>query len=142
MNSLFGVELPTPVTFVISFAFVLLLIGAAAWLVRRFGSTRIDAAARGRQPRLAVIDSAAVDGRRKLVIIRRDNVEHLLMIGGPSDVVVETNIVRGATGAKRRSRDHATRHPNARTDTVAVAARARTRRGADPAAGAGATHAL
>jgi flagellar biogenesis protein FliO len=96
MNSLFGVELPTPVNFVIAFAFVLLLIGAAAWLVRRFGSTRVDASARGRQPRLAVIDSAAVDGRRKLVIIRRDNVEHLLMIGGPSDVVVETNIVRGA----------------------------------------------
>jgi flagellar biogenesis protein FliO len=101
MNSLFGVELPTPVNFVIAFAFVLLLIGAAAWLVRRFGSTRIDAAARGRQPRLAVIDSAAVDARRKLVIIRRDNVEHLLMIGGPSDVVVETNIVRGAAVATR-----------------------------------------
>jgi hypothetical protein len=50
MSSLFGVELPTPVNFVIAFAFVLLLIGAAAWLVRRFGSTRIDAAARGRQP--------------------------------------------------------------------------------------------
>jgi len=101
MSSLFGVELPTPVNFVIAFAFVLLLIGAAAWLVRRFGSTRMDAAARGRQPRLAVIDSAAVDGRRKLVIIRRDNVEHLLMIGGPSDVVVETNIVRGVAVATR-----------------------------------------
>jgi flagellar protein FliO/FliZ len=101
MSSLFGVELPTPVNFVIAFAFVLLLIGAAAWVVRRFGVTQIDPATRGRQPRLAVIDSAAVDGRRKLVIIRRDNVEHLLMIGGPSDVVVETNIVRGAAVAAR-----------------------------------------
>lgn len=101
MSSLLGVELPTPVNFVIAFAFVLLLIGAAAWLVRRFGATRIDTTARGRQPRLAVIDSAAVDGRRKLVIIRRDNVEHLLMIGGPSDVVVETNIVRSAAAANR-----------------------------------------
>jgi flagellar protein FliO/FliZ len=101
MSSLLGVELPTSVNFVIAFAFVLLLIGAAAWLVRRFGATQIDAAARGRQPRLAVIDSAAVDGRRKLVIIRRDNVEHLLMIGGPSDVVVETNIVRGGAAATR-----------------------------------------
>jgi hypothetical protein len=45
-------------------------------------------------PRLAVIDAAAVDGRRRLVLVRRDNIEHLLMIGGPSDVVVETNIVR------------------------------------------------
>src|SRR6478736_8726191 len=103
MSSLFGVELPTPVNFVIAFAFVLLLIGAAAWLVRRFGSTRMDAAARGRQPRLAVIDSAAVDGRRKLVIIRRDNVEHLLMIGGPSDVVVETNLIRGTAAATREA---------------------------------------
>src|SRR3954471_19134785 len=103
MSSLFGVELPTPVNFVIAFAFVLLLIGAAAWLVRRFGSTRIDAAARGRLPRLAVVDAAAVDGRRKLVIIRRDNVEHLLMIGGPTDVVVETNIVRAAAATSREA---------------------------------------
>jgi flagellar protein FliO/FliZ len=100
MNSLFGVDLPTPVNFVIAFVVVLLLIGAATWLVRRFGATRLDAAARTRQPRLAVVDAAAVDGRRKLVIIRRDNVEHLLMIGGPSDVVVETNIVRAAVGAR------------------------------------------
>ena len=45
-DSLFGVELPTPVNFFIAFVFVLLLIGAAAWLVRRFGATRIDAAPR------------------------------------------------------------------------------------------------
>jgi hypothetical protein len=103
MSSLFGVEIPTPVNFVIAFVVVLILIGAATWLVRRFGATRLDAAARGRQPRLAVIDAANVDGRRKLVIIRRDNVEHLLMIGGPTDVVVETNIVRAATAATREA---------------------------------------
>jgi flagellar protein FliO/FliZ len=41
-----------------------------------------------------VIDAAAVDGRRRLVLVRRDNIEHLLMIGGPTDIVVEPNIVR------------------------------------------------
>jgi flagellar protein FliO/FliZ len=102
MNSLFGVDMPTPVNFVIAFVVVLILIGAATWVVRRFGATRLDAAARGRQPRLAVIDAATVDGRRKLVIIRRDNVEHLLMIGGPTDVVVETNIVRAAATTMTR----------------------------------------
>ncbi|AMN43284.1 flagellar biosynthetic protein FliO [Rhodoplanes sp. Z2-YC6860] len=101
MNSLFGVDLPTPVNFVIAFVVVLLLIGAATWLVRRFGATRIDPAARGRQPRLAVVDAAAIDGRRKLVIVRRDNAEHLLMIGGPTDVVVETNILRAGPLAAR-----------------------------------------
>ena len=127
MSSLFGVELPTPVNFVIAFVFVLLLIGAAAWLVRRFGAAQIDAAARGRQPRLAVVDSAAVDGRRKLVIIRRDNVEHLLMIGGPSDVVVETNHPRHGrrdprgTGCTQRRRNPAAHHAAGRSDTLAAA---------------------
>jgi hypothetical protein len=100
MNSLLGVELPTSVTFIIAFVIVLALIGAAAWLVRRFGAARL-AAGRGRQPRLAVIDAASVDGRRKLIIIRRDNVEHLLMIGGPTDVVVETNILRAGAASPR-----------------------------------------
>jgi hypothetical protein len=48
-------------------------------------------------PRLAVIDAAAVDGRRRLVLVRRDNVEHLLMIGGPTDIVVEPNILRAVS---------------------------------------------
>jgi flagellar biogenesis protein FliO len=83
------------ITFFFAFVAVLALIGGAAWLVRRFANNRLGAnTARGRMPRLAVIDAAAVDGRRRLVLVRRDNIEHLLMIGGPSDVVVETNIVR------------------------------------------------
>jgi hypothetical protein len=32
------------------------------------------------------------------VLVRRDNVEHLLMIGGPTDIVVEPNIVRATPG--------------------------------------------
>ena len=87
------------VTFVIAFIVVLALIAATAWLVRRFAGNRLGANAnRGRMPRLAVIDAAAVDGRRRLVLVRRDNVEHLLMIGGPTDIVVEPNIVRATPG--------------------------------------------
>jgi flagellar protein FliO/FliZ len=90
--------------FLFAFIVVLGLIGLTAWLVRRFGATHLGAtAARGRQPRLAVIDAAAVDGRRRLVLIRRDNVEHLLMIGGPSDVVIEPNIVRAASAREKVS---------------------------------------
>lgn len=89
----------SPITFIVAFIVVLALIGVAAWLVRRFASGRIGAnTQRGRMPRLAVIDAAAVDGRRRLVLVRRDNVEHLLMIGGPTDIVVEPNIVRAAPG--------------------------------------------
>jgi flagellar protein FliO/FliZ len=98
-DTLFG--MPLAARFFIAFLVVLALIGVTAWLVRHFGASRLGGgSARGRQPRLAVIDAATVDGRRRLVLIRRDNVEHLLMIGGPTDVVVEPNIVR-ASGATR-----------------------------------------
>jgi hypothetical protein len=100
-ETLLGAELPPALRFFIAFLVVLVLIGITAWAVRRFGAARFGGAAtRGRQPRLAVVDAAAVDGRRRLVIIRRDNIEHLLMIGGPTDIVVEANIVR-AMGVPR-----------------------------------------
>ena len=96
MDSLFGEGTSLPVRFFIAFVVVFALIGVTAWLIRRFGTGALGGTgARGRAPRLAVIEAGAVDGRRKLVLIRRDNTEHLIMIGGPTDIVVEANIVRG-----------------------------------------------
>ncbi|HEX5999864.1 MAG TPA: hypothetical protein VFZ16_10795 [Hyphomicrobiaceae bacterium] len=43
-------------------------------------------------PRLAVSEQAYVDRTRRLILIRRDDVEHLIMTGGPVDVVIETGI--------------------------------------------------
>jgi flagellar protein FliO/FliZ len=43
-------------------------------------------------PRLAVMEQASVDRMRRLVLIRRDDIEHLIMTGGPVDVVIETGI--------------------------------------------------
>ena len=104
-ESLFGAEMPLAIRFFLAFLVVLGLIGAAAWAVRRFGSGRLGGAGtRGRQPRLAVIDHASVDARRRLILVRRDNVEHCLMIGGPTDVVVESNIVRAGAGYARGRR--------------------------------------
>src|SRR5262245_57183504 len=83
------------VKYILAFVIVLALMVAVSWAARRFGGGRVGTpSARGRQPRLAVIDAATVDSRRRLVLIRRDNVEHLVMIGGPTDIVVEQNIVR------------------------------------------------
>jgi len=100
MFDVFGTEMPLAVRFFLAFLIVLGLIGVAAWAVRRFGNARLGGAARGRQPRLGVIDYASVDARRRLILIRRDNVEHLVMVGGPTDVVVESNIVRAVPAAR------------------------------------------
>jgi flagellar protein FliO/FliZ len=108
LDSLFGAETPLAAKALIVILILAILAGVVVWGMRRFNGDRLGAAAgRGRQPRLALIDSAEVDGRRRLVLIRRDNVEHLLMIGGPTDLVIEPNIVR-AVAAPAPSRTPAT----------------------------------
>lgn len=95
-------DMPLPAKFFIAFVLVLALIGGVAWLLRRFGSGALSSSAgRSRQARLGVIEATAVDSRRRLVLVRRDNVEHLIMLGGPSDLVVEANIVRAHAAAGR-----------------------------------------
>ena len=134
-ESLFGAEMPLAVRFFLAFLIVLGLIGATAWAVRRFGAGRLGGAGmRGRQPRLAVIDYASVDARRRLILVRRDNVEHLLMIGGPTDVVVEPNIVRAVAAPREVT---APRPPAARRRCRAPS-RCRKRRERIVAAAAGA----
>src|ERR1700724_2973996 len=103
-EAIFGTEMPLVLRFFIAFLIVLALIGGSLYLVRRFGVSALKSAAggRGRQPRLALIDHASIDARGRLVVIRRDNVEHLIMIGGASDVVIEPNIVRAIPTAPAR----------------------------------------
>ena len=89
--------------FKILFAFITVfgVLALALWLVLRFGRGRLsNGTGRGRQPRLAVLDQAAVDKRRRLVLIRRDNVEHLILIGGATDVVIEQQIVRAGAAPR------------------------------------------
>ncbi|MCR4266453.1 flagellar biosynthetic protein FliO, partial [Nitratireductor sp. ZSWI3] len=75
---------------------VLVAVAILLWVILRItrGMTpgTFISGARGRQPRLAVTDATPVDNHRRLVLVRRDDVEHLILIGGPSDVVVESNI--------------------------------------------------
>lgn len=74
-------------------------------------------------PRLTVTDAAAVDGQRRLVLVRRDDVEHLILIGGPSDIVIEQNIVRHRRDhhetAVSRSHHHDTHRQEERTVSAA-----------------------
>jgi len=96
-ETLFGLELPLAVRFFLAFLISLGLFGAAAWAVLRFCMRRLEGA--NPRARLAVVDRASVDESRQLILLRRDNVEYLLMIGGPTDVVVEATIVRAAPPA-------------------------------------------
>jgi hypothetical protein len=50
----------------------------------------------GRGLRLGINEYCEIDESRRLVLVRRDNVEHLVLIGGPQDLVIESGIGAGA----------------------------------------------
>ena len=80
------------VRFVLALVFVLGLIGLMAWLAKRFGmAPRVKRTSSER--RLQIVETAALDGKRRLLLVRRDDTEHLLMLGATGDVVVESGIV-------------------------------------------------
>lgn len=90
----------------LSILLLVVVLALATWIVRTIRpSLNIGGQARGGRPqRLAITDAFALDREgRRLVIIRRDNVEHLLLIGGPNDVLVEGNILRGERSARERA---------------------------------------
>ena len=75
-------------------------------IYRMISRPRMASGRRSRHARLAITDAASVDDRRKLVLVRRDDVEHLIMIGGSNDMVIEADIKKtlAASPAEMSSR--------------------------------------
>ena len=90
-SRLFGLSSNTVLTMLFALAMVLVMIVAGVYLLKLFfrASGNIG---RGRNRRLTLVDAMNIDQKRQLLIVRRDNVEHLILTGGPQDVVVETGI--------------------------------------------------
>jgi flagellar protein FliO/FliZ len=108
------------------------VVAGALFLRGYLTGTSPTAAIFGPRPekRLDVVDHANIDGRRRLVLIRRDNVEHLILTGGPVDVVIETGIgqkrghVNGEAGEPVFSRPARALGQAGATTTSATAAEA------------------
>ncbi len=83
-------EFETYIRFIVALLFVLALIGLLTWLVRRFGlGGRIGSRNRGKS-RIGVVELAPVDAKRRLVLVRRDDQEHLILLGANSELLVES----------------------------------------------------
>jgi flagellar protein FliO/FliZ len=76
---------------VFSLVLVMALILGAGWMAQRFGFRAMASRVGGRK-RLSVVEAAAVDTKRRIVLIRRDDVEHLVLIGGTHDLLLEAGI--------------------------------------------------
>ncbi|MDJ0514266.1 MAG: flagellar biosynthetic protein FliO [Methyloceanibacter sp.] len=86
-------DLSTAILGVAGFLFIVALLVLTVWAFKAlFGDGNGTNPKTARERRLAVVETASVDANRKLCLVRRDDVEHLLIIGGPVDLVVETGI--------------------------------------------------
>jgi flagellar protein FliO/FliZ len=89
-------DIPEIVLFAAALVFVLALIFLIAWVLRRFfsagGARGGQMTGRRRSRRLGILEATQIGTRHRLVLVRRDDVEHLLLIGGSSELVVERSI--------------------------------------------------
>ncbi|MEX2617762.1 MAG: flagellar biosynthetic protein FliO [Alphaproteobacteria bacterium] len=87
-------ELSGYIKFMVALAFVLGLILLLSYAIRRFGIGGLPVIARPRDGarRLAIVEVTAIDAKRRLVLVRRDNTEHLILLGANSELLIENSI--------------------------------------------------
>jgi flagellar protein FliO/FliZ len=77
------------------FVFVISLMLLFSWGLKKTGLAGVVMRPSAHR-RLEVVEFLPLDHRRRLVLVRRDDREHLLVLGTESETVVETNIAAAA----------------------------------------------
>lgn len=85
-------DVATYIRFLLALVLVLGLILGLAWLLRYLGFGQGAVGPLTRRRRLRTLESAAIDGRHRVVLVRRDAVEHLILVGPNTSQVIETGI--------------------------------------------------
>ncbi len=99
--------------FFLALVFVLGLIGIMAVLARRTGlGFPLTAIKSIQKRRLSVVEVTSIDGRRRMVLIRRDNIEHLLLISPSSEMLIETNITTDPDEIELKTSSNKYQDPN------------------------------
>jgi flagellar protein FliO/FliZ len=88
-------DLDVYLRFVLALVFVLALIGVVAWVGRRMGFLGRVTMGRTNAGRIGVVETTAIDAKHRLVLLRRDGVEHLVLLGPTSETLIESGINTG-----------------------------------------------
>ncbi|MCP4181698.1 MAG: FliO/MopB family protein [Hyphomicrobiales bacterium] len=83
---------PASVKLIIVALILVAILALAVWVMRWFFNRVAKSNNQNTASRLVIVSATNIDSHRRLVLIRRDDVEHLVMIGGASDVLIESNI--------------------------------------------------
>ena len=82
-------DLSVYVRFIVALAFVLSLIGLIYWCLRRFGLKRLMGD-NSNGIRLKIIETKRINTKFQLVLVKRDTVAHLILLGQDTGVLIET----------------------------------------------------
>jgi flagellar biogenesis protein FliO len=102
IQEIFGSAVNPIAAYIIIFLVIVLAIYILVRIARRLLGGTFVAGGKSRHLRLAIMDATPVDSQRRLVLVRRDDVEHLILIGGATDIVIEQNIKLAAQPAQRQ----------------------------------------
>ena len=90
-------------TILLALAIVIVLIFIGVWILKLIFKASVTIAG-GRKRRLAIVDSLAIDNKRNIILLRRDDVEHLIMVSSSGDLLIEAAIPADpATGSISRT---------------------------------------
>ncbi len=78
--------------YIVGLLIVLGLIALVTLIARKFGMVPKVQRKPGSPSRLSISDMAPIDAKRRLVLVRRDDTEHLVLLGPERDLVIERNI--------------------------------------------------
>ena len=77
--------------FAFAFVFVIALMLLLSYVLKRMGLAGAVLTP-GSRRRLKIVEFLPLDHRRRLVLVRRDDTEHLLVLGPGGETLVESNI--------------------------------------------------
>jgi flagellar protein FliO/FliZ len=78
---------------IFAFSIVMALIAGFGFVLKYFSARGLTLSGKAVSARrMKIVESRSLDAKRRLIIVRCDDREHLLLIGGQDDIVVETNL--------------------------------------------------
>lgn len=85
-------ELPQAVRLIIALCIVFIIMGGLAFALKKLGLATNSTIKSGDKKRLKIVESIPLDARRRLVILKCDNKEHLVILGANSEIIIDNDI--------------------------------------------------
>lgn len=117
LTALFGGSENTILNAAFALGIVLILVLIGLWIMKVVIQTTGNMS-RGRGKRLSIVESVQIDAKHKVIILRRDNVEHVIMTGGTQDVVIESGLAVDPPGRRHAPKPAANPVPETRPETA------------------------